>query len=53
MIEGYCEAGHRRLETDAWTTGPVWNDARLSPTDISAAQAIYGKPVRRVLQRVR
>lgn len=54
MIEGYCPAGHRRLETDAWTTGPVWNDARLSPTDISAAQALYGKPVQRVQrQRVK
>jgi hypothetical protein len=52
MIQGYCGGGHRESPNQPWQPGRISSTGILTPTDISAAQALYGKPVDRVRQRV-
>ena len=52
MVQGYCRKAHRAKDGDPWIPGRIRGTGVLSPTDISAAQSIYGKPLSRVRQRV-
>jgi hypothetical protein len=53
MVQGYCEGGVRRTGAGAWNPGPTATTGRLSRTDVSALQLIYGKPDRSIMSRRR
>jgi hypothetical protein len=53
MVQGYCEGGVRRTGTGAWSSGPTATTGKLSPTDVSALQLLYGRPNRSMVLRQR